>query len=222
MKEFPITWKQALRAMANCYHDEKRDGKEDYDMFYAGSVKPFSGGIDEGYTAIGTNSELYIIFCGTNSWKDWFSNFDCTYEGADKSIKAHEGFFKGYLSCRYISDIAKDYDTVIVLGHSRGGDLATLCARDIAWKCKHTWRAIKKIWCVTAGSPKVYNEAGVKDWNATDINSIRFVYGSDIVPESPFGFQGYNCHVRGFVQLGKKGLFANPLDHYPLRYINAA
>jgi predicted lipase len=225
MKEIGITWRQALRAMANCFHDEKRDGKEDYSFFAKSTVTTFASGIDEGYTAESLDGKsIFLVFCGTNrapiAWIDWVTNFDTTFEGSDPLIKAHRGFFNGYMTCRFISDFARDYKDVYCLGHSRGGAIATLCSRDVRWKANHTWQQkSKNVWLITAGSPAVYNKAGAEDFDTCGIATVRFVYRSDPVPDMPPAWMGYQ-HVKGLFQMGTRGLFPNPLDHIPGRYIN--
>jgi predicted lipase len=219
MKICKIDLIDACQDYINCYPD--RYPKQDFSLYK--KVQKFKKGHEEGYFGFINDDRLDVIITGSNDMKDWFDNFDILYEGSDENIKAHTGFFLGWLALRdIVLNMAIKFKVVIVKGHSRGAAIATLGARDIKYQDKHNWKKDIEIKLITGGSPRVYNEAGADDFAQCGIESFRIVNGKDTVTQVPFGF-GYK-HIGKEIKIGQgwswnpMSLVSNPLHHYPDLY----
>ena len=96
-------------------------------------------------------SKYVVSFRGSDSLKDWGMNF--TIKSASfMGGKVHGGFLKQYYSVRQdVLQYIKGDKDVLVCGHSLGGALACICARDLS--------PFRDVSCVTFGSPCVGNRA---------------------------------------------------------------
>lgn len=216
------TLKQIMRGMMNCYSEFKIGGTPDYSFFRPNTIRKFAADLDEGYFAEGIDGVGYIFICGTNrfpsDWADWVSDFDAAYNCTDRKIQCHRGFRRGFESIKDSVEFLKGYKTKCIAGHSRGGAIATLMARHTLWHCQHKWgEKDSTVYCITAGSPAVYNAEGAKEFDSTDIISIRMKYRADAVTYFPT----WMTHVHGLMQLGGTWPIPWPLDHYPVNYYNA-
>lgn len=136
------------------------------------------------------SSKLLIIsFRGTQQPRDWLTDVDAwqvtyPYGNNDSNILVHQGFIKAYKSVRgdILAEIArtdKDWESILVCGHSLGGALATLCAVDVQYN------VTSRIECYPSGNPAVGNKAFVKSYNKRVPNTIRTFMRTDIVPMLP-------------------------------------
>jgi predicted lipase len=170
------------------------------------------------------NKVQYIVFIGSNEFKDWLYNFWFSFsetpyksKNTNKDIKVHKGFYKLYLKVR--DEILKRMnkcktEKIVVVGHSMGGALATLCALDLQYNLPD-----KDIGSFTTGSPKVGNSAFVSSFNRRISDTVRCTNGNDLVPSLPpfsFGFH----HVGKHVLIGKPRWHAMSIkDHLTPNYI---
>ena len=152
---------------------------------------------DTEYKLVRVGNQLYVFFLGSITAKDWLHNFmfwPFSYKKPYKDMKnfwlAHRGFLKKWktIQDRVISDIQaqKNYDELIIVGHSQGGALACLCMEDCVFRGIHD-----NIRGITFGSPKPFywfNTKGVKE----RLKNMTHVMGTlDIVPTQPFWLWGY-------------------------------
>ncbi len=199
------------------------------------------------------NTLVFIVFRGSQkTLKDWSTNFNFgktdearqeakpeepeylvrqrvqadleKYDPYQRGSKAqmHKGFSISYLSVRdrihqYLND--NNISEVIVTGHSLGGALATLCGRDIQYNFPEHAVSV-----YTFGSPKVGNAAFVRSYNQHLPNTLRFMYGRDVVTKVPQWWMGYH-HVDKGYKLGPwftwKILSRRIRDHRIANYIEA-
>lgn len=127
----------------------------------------------------------YIVFRGTESIKDTMIDMDVrTVElEEDSNIKVHEGFYRQYNSVsQEIDDFVAQSgrSTVMTIGHSLGGSLATLATYYLSKKYTN-----KKIVCHTFGSPRVGNRHFVEAVKELDTDVWRVYNFGDPVPMIP-------------------------------------
>jgi len=152
-------------------------------------------------------STTIVAFCGTESWRDWLTNFRVRMEpwacGATdvSDIEAHRGMVNAYWSVREQllteTDRAAN-DSIIFTGHSLGGGLATLAAADYAVSTCHS------VMLVTFGAPRVgggrfsrFAEYVLPEWT-------RVTHAADPVPYLPPLHWGYR-HGRKATTIGMSG-----------------
>ncbi|MHA2276927.1 MAG: lipase family protein [Candidatus Kariarchaeaceae archaeon] len=160
-------------------------------------------------------SRLIIAFRGTTSLRDAWTDVQISKKifprlgffrrvFSIRSIlkaKAHEGFFRSYLSIREeLMELVnsqlkeKEYD-IYLTGHSLGGSLATIAALDFARETK------MNITNYTFGAPKVGNKRFVKYYNKKVKDTYRVVNDEDPIPSIPgFSFK----HVKNGVLIDEK------------------
>jgi triacylglycerol lipase len=185
----------------------------------------------EMYTLVLPRSVLFLCR-GTESAKDVRTDLmvfktDCAeIPGA----KIHRGFAKQYASLkstivghvqRY-AEFAEDYArSVVFIGHSLGGALATIGAALTKQAFSHLY-----VECVSFGCPRVGNSAFATFFNTHIDHHVRFVHGNDIVTKIPrFNY----THVGNERRIGdpatKKGCAARYIgsvgDHSVNNYIEA-
>lgn len=127
----------------------------------------------------------YIVFRGTESTKDVMIDMDVrtTELEEDSGIQVHEGFYRQYNSVSQEIDnfIAQsDHSTIVTVGHSLGGSLATLATYYLSKKY-----ADKKIICHTFGSPRVGNKNFVNALKELNSDMWRVYNFGDPVPMIP-------------------------------------
>jgi len=205
------------------------------DFSHLTETKIIKFGIDEGFHG---DDEKYrhIVIQGTDEKLEWHGNEKSNFNffskafhipenkhlGHNEKIKIHSGFFQAYrIGREMLLQLANCGKNIIVKGHSRGGAIATLLARDIQWHVDNVWKTNQHVILITGGSPMVYNSYGAKEFDQCWIESYRLVYCNDIVSRVPFF--GYK-HIGGLLQLGKPYLWIPiglPYDHYPWKYLKA-
>ncbi|AYV77617.1 MAG: hypothetical protein Dasosvirus13_3 [Dasosvirus sp.] len=191
-----------------------------------------------------TDKKRYtIIFCGSESFLDWFYDlFVCKVSLPDGS-KVHDGFHKQLTSNNSFDDMKNLIERYIfdepkwdwyVTGHSSGGALSTLSA----YLLSDEFSSVK--WTVISlGSPRVGNKLFSDRFNNREnLRHFRLCNGRDIVTSLPyFGYYhcGYNLRYidRKWISFGicqeVDGLFPklkyslfyfySPCDHLCDRYI---
>jgi predicted lipase len=163
--------------------------------------------------------DLFLVFRGSDSFKDWIFNFWSAkvipYGNKETKIRLHKGFYE-----RYYENLRGDvhgrisrfeYETVHVIGYSFGGAMAQLCAVDVQYNFSKV-----KVECITFGSPRIGNEHFIKSYIKRVPNTRNYVYGPDIVPRLPpklfgysdyFGYNDFFCYY-----LGKRKFFPSIKD----------
>lgn len=150
---------------------------------------------------------LFITFLGSVSKMDWVHNFmfwKKPYKDMAKPFFVHAGFLKVYKLVRdevrqYASVHYSDYDTVVILGHSLGGAVATLCLEDMVYLLEEEFKGTplnrkKDIQCYTTGAPRVFGVFFNKLPRERCAGLVRCVYGNDGIPTLPPALFGYR-HV---------------------------
>lgn len=173
---------------------------------------------DTQYYSLILKNKLLIIFRGSSSIKDFLidSNFFLNEIPSEvsliKGLKCHSGFLIQFLSAfESLQEITLNCDKdIVILGHSLGGALATICAFSLKTGSLNTDRDVQ---CITFGSPRVGNSKFKEEFNK-NVNCVRVVNSCDAVTMHPYW--GYS-HVGQEKRIGKITLykyFGNIKDHY--------
>jgi len=141
----------------------------------------------------------WVAFRGTDDWDDWAKNFRT-------GLFTHPGFRSAWKTIRDKTlDVATSLEghPLVITGHSLGGAIACLAAKDLA-EAGHPTEAV-----VTFGAPRVGSPFFAKRWNATpshvddanlgDITRHYRTPGEAVCHVPPFLF--------GFKHLGHMGQF---------------
>eukprot|EP00854_Cymbomonas_tetramitiformis_P016283 gene16283-19324_t len=143
---------------------------------------------------------LYIGFAGTDSFQDVIRDLKAhkvPFDG-DPDVTVHSGFYDGYRVVseqihKFIDINSKHHDisTIVCVGHSMGGALASMCAYDMKLKFPH--RTIKG---VTFGSPSPGGKKFQKAYNSKLKDTTFTVYQPiDPIPKLPGKFLSNYYHV---------------------------
>ncbi|EPY33394.1 lipase-like protein [Angomonas deanei] len=102
----------------------------------------------------GRRPQLIVCFIGTNSSKNWITNFKFSTlpfpeKYGVKGARAHKGFLELLESVPY-AEVTRSFDHIILVGHSLGGALAQLAGLHLAAE-----RPERRITVVTMASPRV-------------------------------------------------------------------
>ena len=128
---------------------------------------------------------------GTSSMDDWVTNLKFIVRKDD----THRGFKANAMST--LAKMVVNYESlekervIVVAGHSLGGATATVLA-DLLLK------STSELHIVTIGSPRPGGRGLRK--RLKDVDHLRFVHGSDIVPKSPPFLTGY-VHTHPVIHL---------------------
>lgn len=182
-----------------------------------------------GVCANGDGNLLVIAFRGSNNDQDWRYNFefaqkemvfdDMPYGYKSRTgVAIHTGFRKDYAQCEAgIHEMVKAFadgevvKNILIVGHSLGGALAHIASLDMQFNFGDRM----SISCVSFGSPRVFNHAGVASYNRRVPNTVRVVNGSDPVPRVPFAEMGYE-HVGNEMHVNADGLWKfSPFNWMP-------
>ena len=169
-------------------------------------------------------NKLIIVFRGSSSMEDFVADAKFFQKKVSQEIsttpeiKCHSGFLNQFMAAlpTLVKILSTNHLDVVVVGHSLGGALATICAMHL--KCG-SLKSNKHVTCITFGSPRVGNAAFVKEFDA-HIDSIRVVNCCDIVTMKPyFGYY----HVKGEMKIGTSKStfskwFGSVKDHYLSSY----
>jgi predicted lipase len=133
---------------------------------------------------------LTFCFAGSNDFKDWMENIQFFKLTEGNTI--HKGFYDAWSSFKEeVGKIATDFLTrrakgkILVVGHSRGGAMAILCARHLAKNLKYANTL------VTFGAPMLGDETYHNEFETLPIEATCLQNGWDIVcslPPEKFGF----------------------------------
>ena len=187
------------------------------------AVDYFDEGHVQGFSIRNPNwNKTYLFLLGSNELVDWIYNFTFQFmrtpykdTGTSDRIKVHTGFYRSYLRVReIIHEHIKEDKEILVYGHSLGGALATLAALDIQYNFPD-----KGVACVTSGSPRVGNRFFRNSYNRRVPNTLRFVFGADIVTKVPPRLFFYE-HIGTLISINfRRGWSIR--DHLMNRYIPA-
>lgn len=119
----------------------------------------------------GRRPQLILCFLGSNSWRNWVTNFNYFpiplpssfgVRGHGCQPMVHRGFY-GLLQSVPYKELAADFDQIILVGHSLGGALAQLAGLELAAE-----KPGRRITVVTMASPRVLAIDGRvhRDFNA--------------------------------------------------------
>ena len=167
--------------------------------------------------AVGRYKEYKVLFfMGSNQLIDWIYNFNFPFTktpyketGTNEKIKIHSGFYKSYLLVREnIHEIVLENKKLIIMGQSFGASIASIASLDIAYNFNNL-----DLYTITTGSPRFGNKCLIESYNKRVPNTIRYVYGNDLVTHLPPKFLGFR-HVDGLHHLGKEKLVPNICDHF--------
>lgn len=141
----------------------------------------------------------YVLFPGTASIQDWITDARVLKRGWFAG-KVHAGFRQAYGSVAgLIQERLGRSTNIVVVGHSLGGALATLCAHDLAGLGSPPTEVF------TFGAPRVGNRTFARDLNAKlRDNFFRIVNQRDPVPHVPWSFGTYR-HAGTEIYLARDG-----------------
>ena len=151
-------------------------GKADFEFVHA-----FNEGDTQAFLAKrNTDKVVVLAFRGTeaNSWEDIKTDLDARFYKGEGGVKMHSGFAGAYNQVREqirkaVDELPKDF-SLYITGHSLGGALATIAARDL--ECDSLAA------CYTFGGPRVGGEEFGDDIRAP---IYRVVNAADGVPRVP-------------------------------------
>ncbi|KEG09621.1 lipase-like protein [Trypanosoma grayi] len=158
----------------------------------------------------GRRPQLIITFIGTNSVRNWWTNFKYIAKKPSASfgmqVRVHKGFLDLLESIAF-DEAAMNFDQITLIGHSLGGALAQLAGVYLA-----NGRAERRVTVLTVASPCVFvsgegfwrrhmhrllGGTGVEETAITlpsNCRHIRAFMCTDVVPRLPPSFLGYR-HV---------------------------
>jgi hypothetical protein len=165
---------------------------------------------------------LIVVFRGTETWQEWWDDFDWALVPSPYMSKAGyvaNGFLKIYETFSVTSPASDAPPTLlkdkmslpgdlnldeslplVTVGHSLGGGLSTLYAAEVASRGKTNPTVY------TLASPRVGDKAFADAYNATIANNYRVYNWPDLVPKFPKDPVDNYHHVKG-------GYEVDSLDH---------
>lgn len=154
---------------------------------------------------------VFLAFQGTTNAADWINNLT-----ADLSARGTGNWHMGFSSIalktfpeigKHVKSLleTKDYDDVIITGHSLGGALAVVYCE--LFKAENPNFPIHTL--VTFGQPRVGNKLFMTDFFAREIPFYRFYNVNDIVPDVPSPFGKSDWHHGEGIQMTEDALSFN-------------
>lgn len=136
------------------------------------------------------------------------------YLDPDTSFRAHSGYLQRYESVRQellTRVFAHRGNTIILIGASAGGALATLAFDEVRRLAPDI-----DVRLITYSSPRVLTSSTQRDLQDQEYRAVRVVYAQDIVPALPPAILGYR-HFGAHVQLGepRRLVSLSVRDHHP-------
>ncbi|MEZ4752070.1 MAG: lipase family protein [Bdellovibrionota bacterium] len=171
------------------------------------SIEPIDSAPVQGFI-VKAKGYAVVVFRGSDERDDWFDNFNAFYLGQKKP--AQQGFGRPNLMKKpkqntvpspnsrhdlhagFYEQFSKAHDQVLeklkgtesgkvwFTGHSLGGALATIFARDF-----HAAHGFKNIGLYTFGAPRPGNQKLANYFNENTIPTYRVEFGHDPVPTLP-------------------------------------
>jgi hypothetical protein len=164
------------------------------------------------FYASSTDGQAFVGYCpkmnavvasirGTASLEDWIDDLEASHDypitapsWLPQDIKIHRGFYSVYheLDTEGLTDVfvrtiqQHNGATILIVGHSLGGAVATMLAADMA--ANHGITADK---VYTFGQPRVGNEAFSNWYKQTIPGHIRVTHHRDVVPHLPLKLMHY-------------------------------
>ncbi len=200
-----------------CSHDDQGSFIKDHLLSMDKYVifTPMKNDTDYGYIAE-FEDRIIICFRGTSGLEAWLTDFKPYPLDSDNQCSRgyiHDGFYDAWANFKPVidqyfrdslglssSDFSLCSKQVFITGHSRGGALASLCARHFAKNRKLSVRL------VSFGSPAQGTEQYQIECDSLPIQHSRIVNHRDIVPTLP-------PHALGFRHWGALNLM-NYEIHY--------
>ena len=162
----------------------------------------------QGYVGYSSDfQKLMVVFRGTigSSLENWIHNLMATrtqanLPGMPDDAKVHDGFYRSWTRSllqkqviEAVQDILKERGVVpvLVVGHSLGGALATLCAAELMYTYNLT-----DVQLYTFGSPRVGNAAFAEALRNSTLDHTRMTHDRDVVPTVPFEHLGFHHTAR--------------------------
>jgi hypothetical protein len=154
----------------------------------------------QGYTGTLINTDksldIYIVFRGSSSTLNWIDDFEfiktsyLTYPECNCSV--HTGFYKAVLnlkndtilSINKLTTIYKNYNNIIVTGHSLGAAIAQLISMEL--NCINIDNKLYNF-----GQPRIGDKQYSEFVNRNIQDMFRFTHNKDIVPHVPPIEMGY-------------------------------
>lgn len=175
-----------------------------------------------------TEKKVIIVFSGTKNLRAMINNFDSYPLGEGMIL---DGFYRSWSYYKDAFDrfFRDNFDVkrkdfygikkeLFITGHSRGGALASLCARHFSKNRQ------KPNTCYSFGAPAQGTQEYVDEYNKLTVLNVRCVNGYDIVAkmllQKKFGFYHQN-HLLHFPQPRWHRWFHRVRDHYYSNYTKA-
>lgn len=158
-------------------------------------------------------SSIVVVFRGTKSGSltNWIHNLMTSttrvkHPGMPDDATVHDGFYRSWtrsvlqkqVNAAVQALLQDDHhrgdrrdDPVVVIGHSLGGALATLCAAELV--TEHNMTAVR---LYTFGCPRVGNAKFATALKNTTLVNTRITHDRDIVPSVPFRDLGFHHSAR--------------------------
>jgi predicted lipase len=154
-----------------------------------------------------SSGAILVVFRGTksSSLSNWVHNLMTSktrvkYPNMPDDAAVHDGFYRSWTR----SILQKEVITavrairlergtrvpVVVIGHSLGGALATLCAAELV-----TVYNLTVVRLYTFGCPRVGNARFVEALQSTNLVNTRVTHDRDVVPSVPFRDFGFHHTV---------------------------
>jgi predicted lipase len=198
-----------------CAYKNKEDLKLEEVPKYS-NLKVYDSDLDAQCFTVIIEKTLYIVFRGTESFRDCLSDANILQVPMDldnvldeKRPKVHWGFLRQFRSLQ--SDIEKDIEDfngtdIVISGHSLGAAQCTLAG--LAFACKYPLDSIS---CYTYGSPRVGDQDFKKLFNKTIQLHKRFVNEDDPVTMIPLPLRFKHVSTLRFIN--KKAKILNSIPY---------
>jgi triacylglycerol lipase len=141
-----------------------------------------------------SDAEIVIAFRGTTDARNWLTDLDVEFEHGD-GYRTHAGFTEALESIEdelhdEIFSVGFMTRKIWLTGHSLGGALAMLCAKDLASRKELPDSALQGVY--TFGQPRVGDGNFAGHYNAAlKDRTFRIIHADDIVPRVPWLLGSY-------------------------------
>lgn len=173
---------------------------------YVGYAPELSFSLSSSFSA-SSSGAILVVFRGTKSSSliNWVHNLMASttrvkYPNMPDDATVHDGFYRSWTRSSLQKEVIAAVQAiqaergaevpVVVIGHSLGGALATLCAAELVTEYNLTGVRL-----YTFGCPRVGNEEFAKALHNTSLVNTRVTHDRDIVPSVPFRDLGFHHTV---------------------------